>query len=216
MSSPRIEDINWALDTMKVLVSHDIYQAATREDYRTTISFWCDEHHELLHEMGLQVAAGCTKVCIIDEEEEFVIKFDIVDKCCGASYCDLESRNYKMAVEAGLGRWFAGTWEVGEVAGRMVYLQQYARTDEDATSDSFYDYICENYYDGQNDEETQDSIACSVDEMDNEDRIYAMIGYDHDASKVVDFCDQWDINDLHAGNWGYINDEAVMIDYSGY
>ena len=49
--------------------------------------------------------------------------------------------------------------------------------------------------------------------MDDYEVVEAIIG---ENRKLFDFIYENDINDLHKGNFGYLNDAPVIFDYSGF
>ena len=51
--------------------------------------------------------------------------------------------------------------------------------------------------------------------MEDEDRLYAIFGCE-DGDDLLTFLDVQEVNDIHAGNFGYFNQMPVLIDYSGY
>lgn len=69
--------------------------------------------------------------------------------------------------------------------------------------------------DDESDEDYEYRMSEYADEMDNEERICAVFGPESD--NLVDFCYEFDINDLHAANWGVAADgRYVMIDFCGF
>ena len=57
------------------------------------------------------------------------------------------------------------------------------------------------------------------DQMDDEDRVDSILGWDDETARLVDFLQNHDINDLHSGNWGHTYGECgcdVIMDFAGY
>ena len=99
-----------------------------------------------------------------------------------------------------------------------MYIQEKVEVDEDAISDSFYNFTLESFYSGddEEDERIQEMAWSDSNDLTNEERIRAMVGDSSKINALLNFIEYNDINDLHSANWGYRDGEPVMIDYAGY
>ena len=98
-----------------------------------------------------------------------------------------------------------------------IFLQELAQPDEDYFMNCFEEYACQgnDRNDFDDDEQYDDYIDEIVENMDNDERIYAVFGEESD--KLVHFIDIFEINDLHEANYGITKDgRAVIFDFSGY
>ena len=227
-----------ALGIVEYLMSNGFYDALGFESnhwgYKSScLEDWREENMELLEDYGVTITRGETKICIIPDDTDYVIKVGLLLELKGGyrkgdDYCAIEYNNYKKACELGIEKYFASMCYLGVVNDISFYLQEKVRIDEDRTSDNFYSYSQRTYYndvevpdedeDPNGYDEYWDNIYSTGDELDDEERIYAMIDDDRDAIKVSHFCMDNEINDLHGGNWGYVDNwgQAVLIDYSGF
>ena len=217
---PTEKEINIALDLMEKLVKAGISAELNEEED------WLSENNDYLEELGVGFNYGSTKVCLkYDELENWVIKLSY-DRSHDIGitvfdYCAREAENYELACEKGLEKFFAPTYKVGEIEGIGIYLQQKARVDEDYFVECFEDYVIATYnYDGVEDEDRkQELISDAVYELDDEQSVEAVfsdIASFYDLVKLNDFILDREINDLHSANYGLINDNPVIIDFSGY
>lgn len=74
---------------------------------------------------GIAVRFGATRACIIDDNYDYVIKFDIDEDERQESVCECEENIYQHACECGLGKYFA----------RIQHLGIYCKTIE------YYDFL---------------------------------------------------------------------------
>ena len=162
-----------------------------------------------LRELGFCVSGGVTKVCIIHEDLDWVIKVGYVN--CSKDYASLEYQNYCLAEEEGLDWYFPTTIYLGEFGGLAFYLQEMADCDEFQVASDWYERLRDSYEEDEeeyNEEELWDEI------YDMEDDAKAYLTFRNRT--LCDFLYNRRINDLHEGNFGYIGDRMVIIDFSGY
>lgn len=170
--------------------------------------FW-DWMDETLIKFGYWAADGLTKVCIGRSDLcGWVIKFAF-------NGCEVYSANeyevYCAAEEAGFSHYLPETVYLCERAGKVFYLQQEALCQkEDITSD-WYERLRETYEEEKL-EYDEDDLYCDVDNLEDEERV--MLSFNDWA--FWDFLKQHHVNDLHEGNFGYIDGRLVIIDFSGY
>lgn len=146
---------------------------------------------------------GACKCVIAFKDADYVIKFDYYGE---ESYCKLEADNYADAVAAGLARYFAETRFVCEIDGVTFIIQEKCICDEDAVYDSLGHYVRINC--GCEEQDVWDEVECLCEEG----RAYEMF---EDAALAHFICSHY-INDLHQGNFGFIGDRLVMVDFSGF
>ncbi len=195
--------------------NHTTYTVDTDSLY-----IWKESHRSFLRNNHLSIESGATRIVVISDNK-WVLKFSPLESDMTQDYNCLEAGYYQRACEENLEYLFAATYCLGARCGLMIYAQERVKVDEDCTSDSFLNYTLENYFDrcsheDYSEEEIQEAAWEESCELDNDDRIYAMIENVHDADKLIYFINKYDINDLHCGNWGYRGDQPVLIDYSGY
>jgi len=213
-------EIERALNIVRELLPYGLKEAIAG-----CFNNFCDDAVGYAIENHIRFACGASKIVIIDEESDWVTKisFDCsaeMDEDMEVDYCKRELYNYEKACEEGLDKYFAEIYKVGEVEGIEVYLQEKVRVDEgveDEVNELFRQYVYagdEDYYDEIEDE---DERNCALDDgvcdMDAGEKIDAIFGFNE---KLITFVENYDINDLHAGNYGYRGGELVIIDFSGY
>lgn len=186
---------------------------------------WYDKKNSALDRIGVRITNGETKLVIIDRHiPNWVVKLCFKDNCFGKDYCEREADFYRSACEVDLGQFFAASYYVCEVAGYDIYAQEYAEPNDDVFSESFSEYVKNNFdysrEDYEDEYEYDEAIMDAVYDMDDEDRINAIFEGVAPAWKIadlVDFIQGYGINDLHSGNWGMTRDYRVVVfDYSGY
>ena len=160
---------------------------------------------------------GCTK---------YVFEFDfvpnVVVKCnrksCIKDYCSIEAENYKKAINEELEKYFASTFFLTEQCGVSFYIQEWVEPDGDSIEDEMYNYaskLCSKQREEMDEDEFADCIWEFLDNFDAEESLNAVFGEDYETDRLVVFCEQNRINDLHRGNFGYRRDFPVIIDFSG-
>lgn len=231
---PTITDINWAMSVMNTLFSHGfhdaiIYHLDEYDSFYGSLGLydWECHHSKVLNDLHVVLHNGETKVCIIGENDNWVIKvgFDrttsprYVAREIAENFCKKEADYYAEACELGIEDCFAATYKIGEVDNTSIFLQEYAANREDDIEGLFFDYASstDDYYPDEDEDQDSrmDRLWSYVRGMDDEERIFAVLGENN--TQVLDFIFSHEINDLHQANWGVTNDgRCVMIDYSGY
>lgn len=178
---------------------------------------------------------GASKLVIIPENEDFVIKIPFegmypeaewddeneeyyeseFEHFCGADtnnewdYCEVEAERYELSKTYGVEQCFAKCEKIAEIDGYPIYIQQKAKmyncleksnhTEEDIKSVS---KICsDNYYECFNKEWLGDVFNYFGEKIFN---------------IFMQFLSDFNVNDLHSGNLGYINGKPVLVDYSSW
>ena len=119
-------------------------------------------------------------------------------------YCQIEERNYQLAVEEGVERFFAPVEYLTDCKGMSLYVMQYANVDTDYVSKSVEEYL--------------DEKGETVDWYYKLGELFLEQYLDYeDFLELSKFLDKWDIGDLHEANVGFLEDNSiVLIDYSDY
>lgn len=230
---PTNKEVSIAINIIDKLMSVGLYDALAyhkiepdKEYYYLGLSDWLDGHRELLRAEGIGYSRGETKLCLLcDALDDWVIKLGFlrssnphyVKEGLDKDFCSLEAEYYIKACDNNLGEFFAATYEVGEINGVHIFLQELAPPDEISFRDCFEEYAGQgsDRNDFDDEERYYDYIDEIVGDMDNDERIYAVFGEESD--NLVDFIDMVGINDLHEGNYGLTKDgRTVIFDFSGY
>lgn len=208
---PTINEIKKAKQIVNDLIKEDFFDAVICEDNDNFFD-WCRNHKDFL-EGHIKVYCGETKACIIsDELSNWVVKvgFTYNDEYRlenTTDFCAIEAKNYRDAVDEGLEEFFAASYELCRVAAPKEYnyeddiiffIQEKAVPDDEKTSAT-----CEKY--------------TGSDQNDDFDRIESLFCGHKKLEELFRFIEDWDINDLHSGNFGYTADGKIkIIDYSGF
>jgi hypothetical protein len=210
---PTINEIEIAKKIVNDLIEHNFFDAIICEDCD---GFYCwrdaKKQKNYLKEAGLSAHSGETKACIIsDKLSNWVIKVGYTysddEGRTTTDFCAIEAKNYKDAIDEGLEEFFAASYELCRVTPPEKYkyeedivffIQEKAEPDDEKTSAT-----CEKY--------------TGSDCNDDFDRVESLFQGNEKLDSLFEFIDDWNINDLHSGNFGYTKEGKVkIIDYSGY
>lgn len=170
---------------------------------------WYDNNE--LYQMGFRFSAGMTKVCITHRDlENWVIKVGF-NRRLAQDYAKREYEVYRLAEQAGLEYYFPETIYLGDFFGVSFYVQQWAECQEDEVSADWYERLAERY-DSYGKEYTDGDIWDVIYDMDDCEK--AMLCFNDED--LVDFLMENHVGDLHEGNFGYIGEHLVIVDFSGY
>lgn len=213
------------IELVKDLIAHGFKEAlecteTTWGGYTHHVHEWESRNYSYLRAIDCKMYSGMTRVVIVPEIEDWVLKFNIHDPSFDRDFNMVEMQHFQSAIEAKLDEYFAAVYCLGAIDGVMAYIQERVRCDEDEVSESFYEYALNEYYPEDGDEEdeekrSEDAWDQSY-QLEDEERIYAMVWNSQDAYDLVDFCNHHNINDIHSSNWGYRDGNAVLVDYAGY
>lgn len=225
---PTEKDINQAISTVRALFDLGFKDALSfhekKRDWGINYELgwypWAADHEEDLEELDVELFKGETKAVIIDWNlNGWVIKIALNrasnPRLPETNYCEVEAENFAHAVEAGVDEFFAATYEVGELDGFKIFLQAAATIDEGETEEALYEFSSRAVSEWATESDAEDEAYSYMDEMDDEDRILALMGEETPES-LMTFLSTYEINDLHSGNFGIINNHWVIIDFSGY
>lgn len=180
---------------------------------------------------NIWVDHGATRIVIGDSNSckyVFKINYDINDPI---DYNKNEMFIYNRAVEEGVEDWFAWIAKIGTIhiddRELEVCAQAWCDVDFDKIAEqSFYcqfsaECAAEGYDINHLTEEESEEIYDKIDEdyvgsgAGMRDYVYSNYPYNK-VRALFNFLDKYGVNDTHAGNWGYLNDELVLTDYAGY
>ena len=167
-----------------------------------------------VYESGYWVSCGMTKVCIGHSYlKNWVIKFGFNAKNCkkNIDYMAREYEIYREAEHQNMTEFFPQTFLLGRFDGRDYYIQELAECDENTIYSECYNQIC-SFYEEEDNECNPDWIWNEVDGLNDNERVNLLFH----SSKLIEFLSEHEINDLHEGNFGLINGNFVIIDFSGY
>lgn len=214
------------MEIAEELFDEYFYEAIVRYDdspwktLQNSIDDWAYFHRKVIDKYGLDFFYGVTKVCVTIKDFGWVLKVGRVCTNCDepVNYCEIEADNFRRAINNNVADAFAATYQIGVIGGVPIFAQELVTINEDENSNRMYDYMASftPIDPDETDEQYNERISEMVDvDMQELDIIYAMLGEDRDD--VVYFCETFEINDLHRGNWG-INSEGrcVVLDYSGF
>ena len=166
----------------------------------------------LAFELNLEIQYGASKIVFIDLSDDYVLKIPMGK----VDFCAIEVENYtkistkypeyaKYLAEC----WYAGNFSTDDREIPM-YIMRRADIDPDRVSDiSYKSYISNNPDDPDGDDYYWDESDIAY------DCLYTIYG--NVVFKLYEIFDEFDINDVHTSNIGFIaEDEPIIIDYSGY
>ena len=150
-----------------------------------------------------------------------------------------EAYLYKKTIEENINAYFARTYFVGIIDNIFISIQEYVSVDDDFNEDETWTRISATVeedvvraeYDSYRKEREEkgwwfqgyesyfNEWVCGL-EAEQENIIYAFIEDYEKAEKVIDFMNEYCINDLHTNNFGFKNpnemETFVMTDFSGH
>ena len=129
-------------------------------------------------------------------------------------YCETEELRYLAAEKNNMEEHFAKTWCIGTVQDWPIYAQIKCcmyRSEESYSTRSKKTYTAE-------DQESVRNIQDTTKVWTQEDWLIDFLHYWGRDRLIafMQFCDQWNIDDLHGGNLGYICGVPCLVDYSSY
>lgn len=197
--------------------------------FRSKIKEWRNSFFSMIRDEFDFIDWGCTKLVFgLKELPDWVIKVgfrvnienipDFDSDEDQYDFCKKEYTNYCKAKQSGVADYFAEVEELCCIEGKTFYLQRRAICSEDKVSSKLYDYASGSFElaDYETEEDYDEEVREYIyDGMDDYEKAIAVLGNDE---QLIDFLLENKINDLHEGNFGYINDKDhyVIIDFSGY
>ena len=174
---------------------------------------------DVLSESGIIIKSGATKIVMLMEElDGWVLKTNFHHR--RYDYCQREALNYLRAMEEEVDEYFAECYWFARAGSMDFYIQKRVETGcwvEQTVKEYFEEYAgselgyCAEDY--ETEEEYWDALSDAVENLEDTDRAAAVFCWD---SRLSDFIIERDINDLHEGNYGRVDDRFYIIDYSGF
>lgn len=194
-----------ATTIVQMMVDYGLIEELTEDQ----LGDWFRENE--LYNEGFDLSTGVTKACIAhDDLSGWVIKVGFT-RGVKIDYAQKEYDCYCLAEEGGLGYYFPVTIYLGEFGGRPFYLQQAAECSEDQVSSDWYENLRDRY---EENGELYDAGELWDIIYDMDDYEKAMLTFGDE--ELANFLQEHKIGDLHEGNFGYIGDHMVIVDFSGY
>ena len=103
--------------------------------YPSLMEFDIEGHRYPELDSNIDIYSGCTRTCIIDEQYDYVVKFDTDTDDWGGSICEREAEIYRDACEYG----------VADCFNEIVYVGTYTRTINFYDAEIIYRY-CPSYW----------------------------------------------------------------------
>lgn len=209
------------------LIKYNIKQPAHREGpYIKSLGFpaWTNRNKYWLIDNNIFFDSGASKMVFSAHTiKNWVIKIPFLfsEKTCTGSRnllnaCETEAQVYAKAVLNGVDKYFAPMFYYKTADGIPFYLQRKAECETERITDTVRRYVSKSYKREyfETDEDYEAEIICDMDEMNDEEALCAFFnGWNNE---LIDFLDENEINDFHLGNFGFIDEQPVIIDYSGY
>ena len=183
-----------------------------------------DSFKEKLSDIGIKVSNGLTKICLLNVDNEFVIKIPIEGEYDHWSrtpefnryyhnYCQLDTVIYKdisSEENKDFVDLFLPVLYIGKIYGLEIYIQK--KVDFVGTKDidaSLWNTAEQFLYDSES------AYSCTGDDT---DLVVSLLDYFGTETTEVLFTlmNQYVIKDLHCANFGYIGNKPYIFDYSGY
>ena len=164
------------------------------------------QNEDFLWQRKIKWFIGSSKVCFWDRFlGDWVIKVGL--RNLSMNYAEVEYEVYLEAKKCELEQYFPITIFLGELEGIKFYLQQRAEYAPEQVHSKLIERVSElEGYDSY-------TLAWNVaDDLETEDRVMFLF----EDERLADFILSNGINDLHEGNFGYIDGELVIIDFSGW
>lgn len=216
----------WALNVARILLNSGLEEAIKTKPNPNGGSQrgywdWYYATKELRTKFNLSIHSGATKICVIDDEKDWVIKMPINWK--SRHFCFAELYNYWRAIERKVDNCFAEIFRIGCIYGIEIYLQRKVCVNEDVIIDTVIEHVDLNDYAaelGYDDDCSIDSASEYISESLSESIFNieesAGILFGAYGAEVEEMVDDFHINDLHCANIGYDGTTFILIDYSGF
>lgn len=170
-----------------------------------------DWFHEYMEESGFVFSDGMTKICFSHPAlENSVIKVGYIGST-RTDHAELEYNNYRDAVAQNLDYYFPYTDFLCERDGVKFFIQQIAECSEETITSDWYEQLSVQHEE-MGEKFKPDEIWNEVWDLGDSEKIGLMF---NDLA-LSQFLSSHKIGDLHEGNFGFIGDRTVIIDFSGY
>lgn len=172
-----------------------------------------DMDFSLFYDVNYRIFYGITKVVLVPKNKgaRYVIKMPIVEED-NFDWCDAEGVVYREALNYGVEKFFSEISRFREYPWGKAYLQKRIRTNSFYEDDELYEPEEDWSRLSNNSIERVEILNLCGRIMDELMRAYPS----EEIDKLLDFCSEYWINDIHSGNYGYDNGGApIIFDYSG-
>lgn len=212
-------------------IINDLVENYSFLDFLSEISYqnfsiWEDENPNYSNKY--QIKNGATRFVIFEKENpNFVLKF-LREDDGEINYNEIETVIYEYSEKEKISEFFAWSFKLFDFdfngKNLPIYVMEFVDSDEDIIYDDSNNYqfklFCEEEgLDPENEE--------SREKFDNDDNYHvggtdAMLEFAEDYwgeevfNSVSSLLERANVNDLHCGNWGYRDNQLVIIDYAGY
>lgn len=174
--------------------------------------FFSPERNEDLSYFGIDVNYGCTKMVISIPDNDWVLKIPFSDTV--VDHCKTEYRNYLISKREGYDNYFAECDFLMEYKDLPCYIMKRAEVSRDRLQSEMFAYLLDET--GDEEYATKNSKPwCKS----GEEYVEDLMRYHYGVEAIEDlyiFFRDYNIDDLHADNVGYVDGRLVFIDYSGY
>lgn len=191
-----------------------------------------DNQDAMADHYGLWFDCGATRIVMGDENDDYIIKFQTDG--CGVDYGSIEATVYADAIKEGFESKFVFCEKLfdyvhvakdGTEYCYPIYVYERVYCSYDTISDDSYDYHYKSFCEQ---EDIDPELDSSRDRYYQEDGRYSgsaemmefAFNFWHEGlefqERFIRFLRKHYVNDMHAGNWGYRDNELVMTDYAGY
>jgi len=228
------------MKSLEILEYLDKHSNACMDDDFCEENFWSYIDKSIIEDCDAEVNYGATKLVFSFKDTDFVIKIPFFgsyeeEYCSDESdnedeyneyygycfkefsgapldndwnYCAAESEIYKLAKEEGIEDLFAKTEFLGRVNDLFVYTQEKAE---------MFDY-CKTTLSKEDSISIQKKMKDISSPIRSEVWVYDFINYYNEElfDELCAFLNKYEINDMHSGNIGYIEDRPVLVDYSAF
>lgn len=150
---------------------------------------------------NFHIGYGIYKYVFVLDDYNFVIK---VDRKISAHKSVKEFQLYRQALREGMQEFFPETDFLISIGGHSFFIQEKASTDETKVVSNALDYF----------NSEQDALDYLYDERIEADDIINVLFPIEKAQKIIKWLDEQNIGDIHLGNVGFLNEHAVIIDFS--
>lgn len=186
-------------------VNNDFFNLLTNVSVTSYYNFLdkrAKELRELREKLNIDFRRGVTRLVIICEDglgAEFVLKIPFVGPDCCKEEINIYNsiwKHHNYYVD-----YFAECWYGGDYKGVPIYIMRRADVDRD--------YI-ESFQSNRNYEETEGFCG----ETDVYECFASYYG-EEETERLNDFLIDYDIEDIHSGNVGFVEGKPIFIDYCG-
>ena len=171
-----------------------------------------DIDFSLFYGVNYRIFYGVTKVVLVPKNRgaRYVIKMPMAE-ADNFNWCEAEVSAYRDALNYGVEKFFSEISRFRECSWCKAYLQKRIKTNNFVEDDELYEPE-EDWSRLSNlsieSVETLNLCGKIIDEL--------LRAYPNgEIDRLLEFCSEYWINDIHSGNYGYDNGAPVIFDYSG-